>query len=281
MENLLNSNADIVNQYIIPWGINITLAIVIYVVGRWIVKLVVKSIARLMERSKVDESLRDFAGNIINVALSIIVLIAALEQLGINTTSVLAVFAAAGLAVGLALKDSLSNFSAGVMLVIFKPFKIGDVITAAGSTGTVESIRIFNTLLRTPDNQEITVPNGHIYGGSITNITTRDTRRIDLVIGIGYDDDIAKAKKSLEDIIANNNAILKDPAVTIMVLELGESSIDLALRPWVKTEDYWVVRSELLQTIKETFDEQGISIPYPQRDLHLVDAEPLEKMASA
>lgn len=279
MENLLNDNVELINQYVIPWAINISLAIIIYVVGRWIVSLVVKAIDRLMERSKVDESLRDFAGNIIATALTIIVIIAALEQLGINTTSVLAVFAAAGLAVGLALKDSLSNFSAGVMLIIFKPFKIGDVINAAGSTGTVETIRIFNTLLRTPDNQEITVPNSHIYGGSITNITTRDTRRIDLVIGIGYDDNIGKAKQLLEEIVARQDAILDEPAPTIMVLELGESSVDLAVRPWVKTEDYWIVRSELLQTIKETFDDQGISIPYPQRDLHLVDSVPLQKLA--
>ncbi len=279
MENLLNSNADIVNQYVIPWSINIIMAIVIYIVGRWLVRLMVKSIDRLMERSKVDASLRDFSGNIINAALTIIVLIVALEQLGINTTSVLAVFAAAGLAVGLALKDSMSNFSAGVMLIIFKPFKIGDVINAAGVTGTVETIRIFNTLLRTPDNQEITVPNSHIYGGSITNITTRDTRRIDLIICIGYDDDIGQAKQLIEGIVARQSVILDDPAPTIMVLELGESSIDLAVRPWVKTEDYWAVRSELLQTIKETFDEQGISIPYPQRDVHVIESSPVAKTA--
>ena len=278
MENLFNSNADIINQYVIPWAINITLAIIIYVVGRWLVRLIVKAVDRLMERSKVDESLRDFAGNIIKVALTIVVLIAALEQLGINTTSVIAVFAAAGLAVGLALKDSLSNFAAGVMLILFKPFKLGDVINAAGSTGTVESIRIFNTLLRTPDNQEITLPNSHIYGGCITNITARDTRRIDLVIGIGYDDNIGKAKQLLEGIVARHSAILDEPASTIMVLELGESSVDIAVRPWVKTEDYWAVRSGLLQTIKETFDEQGISIPYPQRDFHLVDSVSLDKL---
>ncbi|MFW2374687.1 MAG: mechanosensitive ion channel family protein, partial [Gammaproteobacteria bacterium] len=172
-----------------------------------------------------------------------------------------------------------SNFSAGVMLIMFKPFKIGDVINAAGVTGTVESIRIFNTLLRTGDNQEITVPNSHIYGGSITNITSRDTRRIDLVVGIGYNDNINTAKNLLTDIVTSHAAILKDPAASIMVLELGESSIDLALRPWVKTGDYWSVRSELLQTIKEVFDKQGISIPYPQRDLNFVNLHPLEKIA--
>jgi small conductance mechanosensitive channel len=231
----------------------------------------VNAIRRVMMRANVDESLADFGGNIISAALTIVVIIAALEQLGVDTTSVLAVFAAAGLAVGLALKDSLSNFSAGVMLILFKPFKIGDVITAAGSTGVVESIRIFNTLMRTGDNQEITIPNSHIYGGSIINITTRETRRIDLVIGIGYDDNIGKAKEIIDGIISKHELILEDPAPTIMVLELGESSIDIAVRPWVKTGDYWAVRADLLQTIKETFDEQGISIPYPQRDLHVID----------
>lgn len=271
MNKLFDSNVDLLNDYIIPWGINIVLAIAIYVIGRWIVKLIVNAVRRVMTRANVDESLADFGGNIISAALTIVVIIAALEQLGVDTTSVLAVFAAAGLAVGLALKDSLSNFSAGVMLILFKPFKIGDVITAAGSTGVVESIRIFNTLMRTGDNQEITIPNSHIYGGSIINITARETRRIDLVIGIGYDDNIGKAKEIIDAIISKHELILEDPAPTIMVLELGESSIDIAVRPWVKTGDYWAVRADLLQTIKESFDEQGISIPYPQRDLHVID----------
>ncbi len=277
MENLLEKNSEILSQYIIPWGINIAIAILIYVIGRWVVKLVVKSVDKLMQKSKVDESLRDFAGNIISAALTIVVLIAALEQLGFDTTSVMAVFAAAGLAVGLALKDSLANFSSGVMLIIFKPFKIGDVINAAGVTGVVESMRIFNTIMRTGDNQEVIVPNSHIYGGTITNITTRETRRIDLVIGIGYDDDIATAKSTLESILSSHEKVLGDPAPTIMVLELGESSIDLAVRPWVNTGDYWAVRSDLLQTIKEEFDRQGISIPYPQRDLHLIGQESFVK----
>lgn len=271
MSKLFESNIDILNQYLIPWSVNVALAILIYIVGRWAVRLIVASVRGLMGKANVDASLNDFACNLINAALTIVVIIAALDRLGVDTTSVMAVFAAAGLAVGLALKDSLSNFAAGVMLITFKPFKIGDVITAAGSTGVVESIRIFNTLMRTGDNQEITIPNSHIYDGSIINITARDTRRIDLVIGISYDDNIGKAKDILKGIIDANELILKDPAPTILVLELGESSINLAARPWVKTGDYWNVRSELLQTIKETFDQQGISIPYPQRDLHVID----------
>ena len=270
MQDFLNNNADWISEYAVPWGINIATAIAIYVVGRYISKIIVKSLAKVMERANVELSLRDFVGNIVNVVLLVVIIIAALEQLGVNTTSVVAVFAAAGLAVGLALKDSLSNFAAGVMLILFKPFKIGDVITTAGTTGKVQSIKIFNTVIRTGDNQEIIIPNAQVYGGTITNITACDTRRIDLVIGIGYDDDIKKARSLLEDIIAKDPAILTDPAPTIMVLELGESSIDLAVRPWVKTGDYWSVRSDLLQSIKETFDDQGISIPYPQRDLHFI-----------
>ena len=278
MENFLKENTELVSQYAIPWGINIASAILIYVVGRWVAKLVVKSAVKLMAKADVDESLRNFSGNIISTVLTIFILIAAIEQLGIDTTSIMAIFAAAGLAVGLALKDSLSNFSAGVMLIIFKPFKLGDLVTAGGSTGVVEGIQIFNTIMRTGDNQEIIIPNSHIYGGSIINISARDTRRIDLVIGIGYDDNIAKAKKLLEEIISKNGLILDEPAPTIMVLDLGESCIDIAVRPWVKTGDYWGVRAELLQTIKETFDEQGISIPYPQRDVHMI-TNPVDKAA--
>ena len=272
MENLLNTDVDYLNQYVIPWSINIGLALVIFIVGRIVAKGITGAIKRVMTRAELDDSLKNFLGNIINVSLLVVVIIAALEQLGVDTTSVLAIFAAAGLAVGLALKDSLSNFAAGVMLILFKPFKIGDVITAAGVTGCVETINIFNTMMKTGDNQEIIIPNGQVYGNTITNITARDTRRIDLVIGIGYDDNIGKAKSLLNDIIASDPAILKDPSPTILVLELGESSIDLAVRPWVKTSDYWAVRSDLLQSIKETFDKNNISIPYPQRDLHLIDA---------
>lgn len=270
MQELLNGNTEWMAQYVIPWGINIGIALAIFVVGRFIARIIVKSVGKVMEKANIEISLREFLSNILNAALLVVIVIAALEQLGVDTTSVIAIFAAAGLAVGLALKDSLSNFAAGVMLIMFKPFKVGDVINAAGSIGKVISIKIFSTVLRTGDNQEITIPNSQIYSGTITNITACDTRRIDLVIGIGYDDDIKKAKTLVENIINNDPAILKDPAPTIMVLELGESSVDLAIRPWVNAADYWTVRSDLLQSIKETFDAEGISIPYPQRDLHII-----------
>lgn len=266
----LNINPEWVTDYAIPWGINIATAIAVYIVGRFISKLIVKSLLKVMERANIDLSLRGFVGNMVNAVLLVVIVIAALEQLGVDTTSVLAVFAAAGLAVGLALKDSLSNFAAGVMLILFKPFKVGDVIDTGGKIGKVQAIQIFNTVLRTGDNQEVIIPNSQVFGGSITNITACETRRIDLVVGIGYGDDIKKARNLLETIIANDPAILKDPAPTIMVLELGESSIDIAVRPWVNTSDYWTVRSDLLQSIKETFDENGISIPFPQRDLHII-----------
>jgi len=273
MEKLLSENLDLISQYIVPWGIKIVAAILIYIIGRLVAKLIVKSVVKLMEKSNVDESLRKFVGNIIGAVLTIFIIIAAIEQLGVDTTSIMAIFAAAGLAVGLALKDSLSNFSAGVMLIIFKPFKLGDLVTAGGSTGVVEVIQIFNTVMRTGDNQEIIVPNSHIYGSSIINMSKRDTRRVDLVIGIGYDDNIGEAKQLIEGIIAKNPLILTDPAPTIMVLELGDNCINIAVRPWVQTGDYWGVRADLLQTIKETFDEQGISIPYPQRDVHIIQSQ--------
>jgi small conductance mechanosensitive channel len=260
---------EIIGTYIIPWGINIILALAVFIIGRWLANMIVRGVKRLMKKANMDEALIGFLSSILNAVLLVVVVIAALEQLGVNTTSVLAVFAAAGLAVGLALKDSLSNFSAGVMLIIFKPFKVDDFIEAAGILGVVEVIRIFNTQLRTGDNREIIVPNAQIYSGIITNFSAREQRRIDLVIGIGYEDDIRAAKQILEGILQIEDRILKDPAPVILVSELGESSVDLAVRPWVNSADYWNVRSDLLETIKREFDAKGISIPYPQRDVHM------------
>lgn len=272
METNIAEYQKLIETYAIPWGIKIVAAIAIFIIGKVIVKIIVKAIKKVMARANVEETLRNFLGNIAQAILMVVIIIAALEQLGIDTTSVLAVFAAAGLAIGLAFKDSLSNFAAGIMLVLFQPFKIGDFIEAAGIAGIVEQIRIFNTVMRTGDNREITVPNAHIYGGIITNFSARDTRRIDLVIGIGYDDNIGDAKNIIEDIISKEDRLLSDPAPTVMVLELGESSIDIAVRPWVKADDYWAARADLLQTIKESFDDKGISIPYPQRELHMIQS---------
>ncbi|HEC20706.1 MAG TPA: mechanosensitive ion channel [Gammaproteobacteria bacterium] len=273
MDALLNSDVDYLNTYIIPWCINLILSLGIFVVGRWIARAVTKAVGRLMKKGGMDESLVDFLGNLIYAALVVVVVIAALDQLGVDTTSVMAIFATAGLAVGLALKDSLGNLAAGVMLVLFKPFKLGDFIEAGGVTGVVESIRIFSTLLKTGDNREITVPNGHIYSGTIVNFSARDTRRIDLIFGIGYDDDIRQAKQLIEEVMAADERILKDPAAVVMVAELADSSVNLAVRPWVKSADYWDVRAAMLEKVKITFDAAGISIPYPQTDVHLFSAD--------
>jgi len=272
METDITEYQKLIETYAIPWGIKIIAAIAIFVIGRMIAKLIVKAVKKVMAKANIEDTLRGFLGTILHSILTIVIVIAALEQLGVNTTSVLAVFAAAGLAVGLAFKDSLSNFAAGIMLILFKPFTKGDFVEAAGVSGIIEHIRIFNTVMRTGDNREITVPNSHIYSGIITNYSVRDSRRIDLVIGIGYDDNIGKAKTLIENIINKEERVLKDPEPTIMVLELGESSVDIAVRPWVKTGDYWGVRADLLQNIKETFDAEGISIPYPQRDLHMIQS---------
>ncbi|MEN8166966.1 MAG: mechanosensitive ion channel domain-containing protein [Pseudomonadota bacterium] len=259
----------ILNTYLIPWGTKIVLALLVFILGRWLAGLLTKALGKVMKKGKVDPMLVNFLGNIAYAALLAVVVLAALEQLGVNTTSALAILGAAGLAVGLALKDSLSSFAAGVMLIIFRPFKLGDFIEAGGTMGVVEEIRIFHTMLKTGDNREVTMPNAQIYGGTIINYSARTTRRIDLVIGIGYGDDIKKARDLINEILTANDRVLKDPAQTVMLLELGESSVDFAVRPWVKSADYWTTRADLLETIKTAFDKEGLNIPYPQRDIHL------------
>lgn len=260
---------DFVNLYIIPWGLRILGALAILLIGRWIARWLVGLSRRLMDRSGMDATLSTFLCNMLNALLLAVVVIAALDQLGVQTTSLLAVLGAAGLAVGLALKDSLSNFASGVLLILFQPFRVGDFIEAAGVSGTVEAVGIFNTTLRTGDNRTIIVPNSQIYSGTIVNNSARPTRRIDLVIGIGYEDDIRKAKRLLEELLQKDERILDDPAPSVALAELADNSVNFNVRPWVRTEDYWNVRADLLQAIKETFDAEGISIPYPQQDIHL------------
>ncbi len=259
----------VLNSYIIPWGTKIILALLVFIIGRWVAKLLTKTLERIMTKGNVDQMLVSFLGNITYTALLAVVALAALEQLGVNTTSALAILGAAGLAVGLALKDSLSSFAAGVMLIIFRPFQLGDFIEAGGIAGLVEEIRIFHTVLKTGDNREITMPNAQIYSGTIVNYSARDTRRIDLVIGIGYDDDIKKARDLITQVLEADETVMQDPAPTIMLMELGASSVDFAVRPWVKSSVYWTTRAALLEAIKESFDNAGVSIPYPQQDIHL------------
>jgi small conductance mechanosensitive channel len=275
-----------VNHYmdnIIPWlsvySLKLVAAILVFIIGRWLAKKLTLLLGALMRKNKVDETLIGFFDSIAYYTLLIVVLIAAAEQLGVNTTSLLTVLGAAGLAVGLALKDSLSNFASGVMLVLFKPFRVGDFVNAGGVSGTVEKVTIFNTIMKTPDNQRVIVPNGSITGGVITNVTANDTRRVDLVFGIGYGDDIAKAKKILTDIVTADARILTDPAPVIVVSELADSSVNFAVRPWVKTGDYWKVYWDLTEKVKMTFDAEGVSIPFPQRDVHIYNEAAPEQAA--
>ncbi len=258
-----------IQGFVVTYGLKVILALLVFFIGKWIAGKITDVTVKLMKLKGVDETLIGFLQNIIYYALLVLVIITAAGPLGIETTSFIAVLGAASLAVGLALKDSLANFSSGVMLILFRPFKVGDVVNAGGETGKVETITIFNTIMNTPDNQRKIVPNSAILGGSITNVTANPTRRIDLVIGIGYDDDIKKAKETLEAIIAGQTGVLKEPAAIIAVSELGDSAVNLVVRPWVNTADYWTVYFELMEKIKLTFDEEGISFPYPQQDVHL------------
>ena len=271
---------DRILEKIIFWVSNYSLkvlaALVIFIVGRWIARKLASLLKRILEKNGIDVTLTGFLENITYYALLVLVVIAAAGQLGINTTSFLTIVGAAGLAVGLALKDSLSNFASGVMLVLFRPFQVGDVVNAGGVAGKVAQISIFNTILNTPDNQKVIVPNSSITSDVVTNVTANATRRIDLVAGIGYDDDITKAKLVLNEIVQADSRILKDPAPTIAVSELADSSVNFVVRPWVKTGDYWDVYFDLTEQIKVRFDAEGISIPYPQQDLHIFQEQKTE-----
>ncbi len=263
---------EIVSVYVVPWAINIALALVVFYVGRIVVKIVVKILKKILVRAKMDEILINFVSSIVKSVLLLFVIVAALDQLGVNTTSLIALLGAAGLAVGLALQGSLQNFAAGVMMIVFRPFKAGDFVEAGGTSGVVEAINIFSTTMRTGDNREIIVPNGSIYGGSITNYSARETRRVDMVFGIGYGDDIRKARDIMQKVMDEDERILKDPAYTVAVSELADSSVNFVVRPWVKSGDYWAVKFDLTEKIKLAFDENDISIPFPQMDLHMQKA---------
>lgn len=248
---------------------SIFLALLIFFVGKWIVNRVVKVLGKLLRKiDGIDEILVKFLENIAYYSLITAVILAALNKLGITTTSFLAILGAAGLAVGLALKDSLGNFASGVMIIIFKPFRVGDFVTAGGVTGSVSEVGIFNSVFVTGDNQRIVVPNSSITSGSITNVNAFDTRRVDLVVGISYDDDIKKAKDLLTNLLTSHEKILVDKGITVAVSELADSSVNFVVRAWVNTPDYWEVRFFLIENIKLVFDKEGITIPYPQQDVH-------------
>ena len=253
----------------VDWGIKIAVAIAIFIVGKIIARIISNLLERGLRKGEADEMLVKFLGNITYGVLLVAVVLAAIDTLGVNVTSLMAILGAAGLAVGLALKDSLGNFAAGVMIIIFRPFKIGDFIDAGGAAGVVDEIGLFATLMHTGDNQRIIVPNSAIIGGNITNVSALETRRVDLVFGIGYDDNIGQARDIIMGLLNSDERVLQDPAPAVTVGELGDSSVNLNVRPWVNSGDYWPVRADLLENIKVKFDEAGISIPFPQQDVYM------------
>ena len=265
MEDIIKQLQTIITEY----GLQIIGALATIIIGIWISKLLAKSLGKVLRKRSVDETLVKFSVSLVKVALITFVIISAASQVGIQTASFVAVIGAAGLAIGFALQGSLSNLAAGVMLIIFKPIKVGDFIEGGGGTGTVESVGIFVTILVTVDNKVIYVPNSTLTGGNITNYSAKDTRRVDMVFGIGYSDDIDKAKIVIQSVIKNDPRILKDPAPQVVVSELGDSSVNFNVRPWVNKTDYWGVYFDTTEQVKKKFDEQNISIPFPQRDVHL------------
>ena len=254
-------------------AVNVLVAVLIYLVGKWLAGKLISLLNKVMLKRQLDNVLRQFICSILGTLFSFIVFLIALEQVGVDTTSLLALLGAAGLAVGLALKDSLSNFAAGVMLILFKPFKSGDFVEAGGSIGVVEKVGMFTTQMHTVDNKEINVPNANIYGSTIVNYSAKPTRRVDLVIGISYDDDLRKARDILQRVIAEEKRVLEKPAVVIAVSELADSSVNFVVRPWVKAADYWDVKWSLTEQIKLSFDAEGICIPYPQQDVYMHQVE--------
>ncbi|EAW42449.1 MscS Mechanosensitive ion channel [marine gamma proteobacterium HTCC2080] len=263
------------NTFIFPYAANIALAIAIFIVGRWLANTLTDVVVRLLKKSRMDDMLISFVASMTKTILLLFVAIAALNKLGIDTTSLIALLGAAGLAVGLALQNSLQNFAAGVMLIVFRPFKAGDFVELAGVAGVVENIGIFSSVLRTGDNRELIIPNGAIYGGIITNYSARSTRRVDMVFGVAYDDDLKAAKELLRSIILADDRVLSDPEPVVAVSELADSSVNFIVRPWVKSADYWPVLWDTTEKVKLEFDAQGLSIPYPQMDIHMPEKSKL------
>jgi len=257
------------------WVIKIVIALLIYLIGKWIARRVTSVVKKLMNARDADPTLVNFLGNVVYAILLVAVILAALDTLGLPVTSLLAIVGAAGLAIGLALKDSLGNFASGVMLVMFRPFKKGDFVEVAGVAGSVQEIRIFSTTLTTPDNKLIIIPNAQVASGTITNYSANDQRRVDLVFGVGYDDDLKVARDVLTRLCAEHPKVLDDPETKIFVMNLGDSSVDFAVRPWANTEDYWTVYSDLLEQAKVELEAAGCNIPYPQTDVHLHHSNPI------
>jgi len=252
--------------------INLVTALVIFFVGRIVVRLLTRGLRRVMEKQGVDRTLVTFISNLVGMILLTFVIIAAISALGIQTTSFIAIFGAAGLAIGLALQGSLSNFAAGVLIVLFRPYKVGDWVEAAGISGSVEEVQILTTVLKTGDNKQVIVPNAQIMDSIITNYSANDTRRVDMVVGVSYDDDLDTVRSTIAELVAADDRILNEPACTIAVSALADSSVNFVVRPWVNTSDYWGVMFDLTEAIKKRFDKEGISFPFPQQDVHLYKA---------
>lgn len=263
--NFVAENQEVVYHHLI----SIVIALVIFVIGRWIAKGIKGFLERSLLARAIDKAVVSFLGSIVYTLIMIAVLLMALSHVGVQTTSFIAILGAAGLAVGLALQGSLANFASGVLIIIFRPFKAGHFIEAGGVMGTVDKIEIFQTILKTPDNKQVMIPNAQITGGAITNFSAEATRRVDLVIGISYDSDLRKAKQILADILAADERVLAEPAPVIAIGELADSSVNILVRPWVNAADYWGVYWGTLEKVKLTFDEQGIGIPFPQMDVHI------------
>ena len=273
MEALQGADVNKIIEYLqtdgLAFGIDVAIALVIFFVGRIVISIIVRGISKTMQKNDVEKTLETFVCNLVRMALLIVVVIAAIGQLGIQTTSFIAIFGAAGLAVGLALQGSLSNFASGVLIVLFRPYKVGDFVEAAGIAGSVEQVQILTTILKTGDNKQVIVPNSQIMNSIITNYSANDTRRVDMVVGVSYDDDLDKVRKTLEDIVSADDRVLADPPLMIAVSELADSSVNFVVRPWCATSDYWPLTWDLTEAIKKRFDQEGISFPFPQQDVHL------------
>jgi small conductance mechanosensitive channel len=260
---------DQITTIAVDYGPRLLGAILVLIIGSWVIKIIMKNFTKLLNKRSIDESLKPFLRSIVNILLRVMLILSVLTMVGIEMTSFVAILAAAGLAVGMALSGTLQNFAGGVMILLFKPFKVGDFIEAQGHSGSVREIQIFNTILKTPDNKTIIIPNGGLSNSSMTNYSTEPLRRVDWTFGIGYGDSVKKAREVIAKLAAEDDRILKDPELFIGLAELGDSSVNFAVRAWVKAEDYWSVFFEMNEKVYNTFDSAGLNIPYPQMDVYL------------
>lgn len=253
----------------VEYGPKLLGAIAVLILGLWIIKVITRGFNNVLDKRKTESTLKPYLKGIVNILLKVLLVISVLGMIGIEMTSFIAILGAAGLAVGLALSGTLQNFAGGIMLLVFKPFKVGDFIDTQSYMGTVKEIQIFNTILKTPDNKTIILPNGGLSTSSLTNFSSEETRRVDWTFGIGYGDDVTKTKEVLKKLCDNDNRILKDPEVFIAVSELADSSVNFVVRAWVKSEDYWSVFFDMNENVYNTFNKENINIPFPQMDVHV------------